>query len=514
MSTPSHTPTATELPANLDIGAWLQRLGLSQYTEAFAAQGITAAVLPNLTDEDLEQCGVELLGHRRLILQDVRRMLGSPTPTPQPAVAIPRPNSPSMAAAAAAKPAAAAPRPLPKPSSVAATPRAVQASPAVSVAAVPPPSSASRVAAQPSAISASAGVMQPTVSVAAPAAAVAAAPAKKKFGGKFWAKIAASKFLVVSIAVHFLFGAGATVFVVQQIVAKRKMSFAGGPPNSNPQRRAIEHKVSMAKKKKTMSAPAQAKRITTAGLSRVALPDMPTMPTATDVMPGQMAGMGGTGTGLGLPGGGAGGMSGGGGGMGINFFGLRATVKSIVMVLDISGSMVMGRKNPQTYEELEKEVSKVIRGLDPTAKFGLVAFAKEADPYKVDLAPATPDEKQKAINWFKNMNPSDALKRPRDPGKPFVDYKNGRHQGTNAEEGLDRAFKMKPDTIFFVSDGDPTGASPSAILKMVEDEQKKLSKPATIHAISYMADGGQQFMKDLAERNKGTYRSIEPDKKK
>jgi hypothetical protein len=78
----------------------------------------------------------------------------------------------------------------------------------------------------------------------------------------------------------------------------------------------------MARKSKTMSAPAQAKRITSTGLAKVSLPDMPTMSTSTDFTPGKMAGMGGTGMGLGTLGGMGGG---GGGGGGIPFFGLRGS---------------------------------------------------------------------------------------------------------------------------------------------------------------------------------------------
>lgn len=129
----------------------------------------------------------------------------------------------------------------------------------------------------------------------------------------FWATILASKFLLVSIIVHVLFGAGATIYVVQRYQASRKLSFQGGPPVVNASSRALEHKVSMAKKKNTMSAPAQAKRITTTGLSKIALPEIVTMPNATTVVPNRMGGIGGTGTGLGAGGMGGNGTGGGGG---------------------------------------------------------------------------------------------------------------------------------------------------------------------------------------------------------
>jgi len=78
----------------------------------------------------------------------------------------------------------------------------------------------------------------------------------------------------------------------------------------------------MAKKQNTMSAPAQARRITSTGLAKVSLPDMPVISTSTDFTPGKMAGMGGTGVGLGFASGMAGGGTGARGGL-VPFFGMR-----------------------------------------------------------------------------------------------------------------------------------------------------------------------------------------------
>src|SRR3954468_12229330 len=101
------------------------------------------------------------------------------------------------------------------------------------------------------------------------------------------------KFLMISIGVHVLFGLVAAVFVVQHYQANRKLTFKGGPPSPNPSTRALEHKVQMAKKQSTMSAPAIAKKITTTGIAKVSLPEMPAMPKlgAPAV---KMAGAGGT----------------------------------------------------------------------------------------------------------------------------------------------------------------------------------------------------------------------------
>ncbi len=101
----------------------------------------------------------------------------------------------------------------------------------------------------------------------------AAAQKKRRPGWKFWS----GNFLFLSIAIHFLLGLGATVFVVQRYQAARKLTFKGGPP-ANSSSRALEHKVQLAKKQNTMSQPTMAKRITTSGLAKVALPEMPALP--------------------------------------------------------------------------------------------------------------------------------------------------------------------------------------------------------------------------------------------
>ena len=145
-----------------------------------------------------------------------------------------------------------------------------------------------------------------------------------------WRKMTERRFLFISVAVHLLIGIIAGIFVVQSIVAKRKLTFTSAPPSPNKSQRALEHKVTMAKKQNTMSAPAQAKRITSTGLAKVSLPDMPAISSSTDFNAGKMAGMGGTGVGLGFKGGLA--SSGGKGALGgpISFFGMRGKNENVL----------------------------------------------------------------------------------------------------------------------------------------------------------------------------------------
>jgi class 3 adenylate cyclase/tetratricopeptide (TPR) repeat protein len=59
-----------------DIAAWLENIGLGQYAERFRANDITAAVVSELTNDDLRELGLSL-GHRRLLLKAIKDLEGA-----------------------------------------------------------------------------------------------------------------------------------------------------------------------------------------------------------------------------------------------------------------------------------------------------------------------------------------------------------------------------------------------------------------------------------------------------
>ena len=58
-----------------EIADWLDKLGMSEYAQRFAENGIDFGVLPDLTDQDLKDIGV-LLGHRRKLLRAIAELTG------------------------------------------------------------------------------------------------------------------------------------------------------------------------------------------------------------------------------------------------------------------------------------------------------------------------------------------------------------------------------------------------------------------------------------------------------
>jgi class 3 adenylate cyclase/predicted ATPase len=74
------------------IADWLEKLGMFEYAERFAENGINAAALPYLTDQDLKDIGV-LLGHRRIMLAAISKLAGAAAATPDPTAQVePRPQ--------------------------------------------------------------------------------------------------------------------------------------------------------------------------------------------------------------------------------------------------------------------------------------------------------------------------------------------------------------------------------------------------------------------------------------
>src|ERR1700756_2623907 len=63
------------------IAEWLASLGLSEYQQAFADNGIGFDVLQHLTDQDLKDIGV-ILGHRRKMLAAIAQLASTAASAP------------------------------------------------------------------------------------------------------------------------------------------------------------------------------------------------------------------------------------------------------------------------------------------------------------------------------------------------------------------------------------------------------------------------------------------------
>ena len=78
----------------MNLEGWLRSLGLEQYEPAFRKNKIDGSVLPGLTNEDLKDLGVELVGDRRRLLDAIAALRAAKVPSPEAA-----PTAPPIATA-------------------------------------------------------------------------------------------------------------------------------------------------------------------------------------------------------------------------------------------------------------------------------------------------------------------------------------------------------------------------------------------------------------------------------
>lgn len=332
-------------------------------------------------------------------------------------------------------------------------------------------------------------------------AAVETAPAPKK--RRFQVK---GRFLWISIGLHVALFLFAGYLVVSTIITKPKKEFKAGPKGPNPNSRVLEHKIQMTKVKNTMSAPPQSKRIVTTGVSKISLPDLPTVGESNDFTVNSMAGMGVGEGALSMGGGGAGG-----GGPAINFFGLKARSNAVIFIVDVSGSMITGNnKSAETWLKLEDAVRKALEGLTPSTKFNVILFSKGDTAFRSEMVSATRENVKAALDFIKRESPVAVLRSGEKPtAATWTKGRGLQHRGTKPSAAFRRAFAAKPDAIIFVSDGEPDRDDPAPnVLSLVQQRQSALPKKVKISALAYFADGGQAFMKQLASANGGEFKEI------
>ena len=356
-------------------------------------------------------------------------------------------------------------------------------------------------------------------------AATAIAPVKK---AKRWLKPA----LLISVVVHLVFGAGATYHVVQSYSAERKLTFKGGPKSPNPSERALQHRVQVEKRMQSQSQPAAVpKRVLTTGLAKVTLPEMPALPmpkTATNV-PKMAGGGGAVNFAAGATAMSAGGAIGGtGSGAPVTFFGIRDVSTSVVIMIDVSDSMfsrtgdaekskLLKLGKEQSFQAVRDEAIKLVQSLSSSTQFGIVRWSGGAYPWKPELVPANEANKTAAIAHIQSEVDFHQAKKKQDD----------RPGGTRHDYALEEAFKLKPETIYMLTDGQASGKSasdpskkiePEDIYRVVDEGQKTLSKKARLHAIYYLTGKEKaeerQLLQRLASRTGGQFREVQAKNRK
>lgn len=197
---------------------------------------------------------------------------------------------------------------------------------------------------------------------------------------------------------------------------------------------------------------------------------------------------------------------------GVYYYGIPQEGKSIVYVIDCSGSMMASIKNPPTdngppvdagpdsrMEATKEALIEVLGKLGKDDKFAIVCFNDVVVPYAKAMTPATPAEIKKAQAWVRALAPL---------------------QTTNIHDALEQAFalagrgaqdkyyKSVVDTIFLLTDGSPTKPdnTPDSTERILESVRRwNPTKHVVIHTIGIGKGLNVPFLQQIAKENGGRF---------
>lgn len=176
----------------------------------------------------------------------------------------------------------------------------------------------------------------------------------------------------------------------------------------------------------------------------------------------------------------SGGTGSGRGGPSVGFFGTKEAGGTFVFVVDSSGSMQGGR-----FDRALNELRKSIKDLKSWQKFCIIFFNDAPIPLfhpisDAKLYASTSAQRIKANKWMAQVQPAG---------------------GTEPAEALKKALDMRPDVIFFLTDGQFDPATRQVV--------KNANRYKTIiHTIAFESRDGEALLKGIAEDNGGRYRYV------
>ena len=166
-----------------------------------------------------------------------------------------------------------------------------------------------------------------------------------------------------------------------------------------------------------------------------------------------------------------------GSGLGSGFFGAGGEAGKIVYVVDRSGSMT------DSIDYVKFELKRSIGELGDKKEFHVIFFSS-GPPVEMPmrrLVNATDRNKQLAFEFIDGVIP----------------------QGeTDPSKALERAFDVKPELIYLLTDGE----FDKAIVGLVK--KQNAGGQVTVHTIGFLYSMGEQVLKQIAEENGGNYKFV------
>lgn len=217
-----------------------------------------------------------------------------------------------------------------------------------------------------------------------------------------------------------------------------------------------------------------------------------------------------------------------------NFVGVETPSRSILFVIDVSGSMedlVVDREQFQDgdypswarMDIVKTELARTIEGLEPYVKFGIISFATGTKRWKKKLVPANVVNKSSALDFVKNLEPlggNSQLDLPLGGLGAGPDLSAGKTNtyGALAEalgiedakarapkSGSKERYTVEVDTVFFLSDGRPTFGKYIETREILDRiTEGNLLRKVVLHTIA-IGNFDKGFMRSLAVKNGGVF---------
>lgn len=323
--------------------------------------------------------------------------------------------------------------------------------------------------------------------------------------------------LLASLALHLgglaLFG----LWVVARRFAKPEAVFELRETLKIPLEETREHRMSLAEHEAAAPKPVLQDKILSTRPALIDLPDLPRLDAPkmlpldqAELVSDQLAtltGSAGLGTGLGS---GLNGVGGTGKTAAFSFLGLKAEGRRLVLLFDVSGSVVnKAAASGMPLDRIKAETLKLIDSLPAGARFGLIQFVRNYKPFLPELAAVTPAARTQARDWLETEW-SESGQMPRGGRGVISPEPNG------LVCVLDAAFALEPDVIFLISDGGFWQTYPSDRRiphEVLEDKLKELQRgrasKVPVHFIGFqMREEDKDAWERLVRRTGGRLREL------
>ena len=328
--------------------------------------------------------------------------------------------------------------------------------------------------------------------------------------------------LMIAIAAHILLIGGLIFVVFGDVLVSEPNLIISAPYNSVEQLKPTKKDLVQVKSQKTAAPSASMSKVIVAQNVVSAIP----MPVVEEFLDDTVNFGTGFGEGMGAGMGGFGGT-----GEGGSFFGTPAAGKSIILVIDVSTSMD-SECGDSGIAAIRSEIERTINAFRPGSQFNIICFGNLADGFREKPVNATSKNKEDAIAFMKDYYTRQGFTRTRaeanfpDKDIPYVKITPDSFKATEGTSGGSRydlaliaAFEQSPETVFLLTDGQPSTAldgktlSDRDILDIVKQAGRRTggSKRTVVNGISVNGIA-KDFLRDIAKAFRGTVKVIEPKK--